>query len=63
MQQHKLLIYCPITMKKEFIYIYTLDYEDIHLKRFNGCENTHGCTECQACEAKAWKLFQQLSSN
>lgn len=63
MQEHKLSIYCPHTMKNESVYVHTLDFEDIHLKRFNGCDNYASCPQCADCETKALELYQQSMSD
>ena len=53
---------CAITKQPETVYVRTLDYQDIHLKEFNGCGNNfHGCEQCNIiCQEAAMKKHAQI---
>ena len=59
-KQHKIRIHCPISGREMSVYISTLDYQDVHLTRFDGCETDfNGSTICKKCGDHAIEAFSQ----
>ena len=59
-KQHKVRIYCPVTCRTVSVFLSTLDYQDVHLIGFDGCEsNFNGSTICKQCGARAKEIFSQ----
>lgn len=58
----KIHIRCAITKRPKIVYIRTLDYQDIHIKEFNGCNNNfHNCEQCHVtCKEAAMEKYAQL---
>lgn len=58
----KIQVHCPISKRPEYVYVRTLDYNNIHLEEFNGCESGfHSCHACNiVCKEKAIAEFQRL---
>lgn len=51
-------VHCPILHRSETIYIRTVQWEDVFLAEFNGCDHISGAPECEECRKAAQKLFE-----
>lgn len=59
MTEHKLQICCPELHREQTVYICTVDYENVHLLAFNGCDFMHAGQNCRLCREKTLALFSQ----
>lgn len=58
----KYRVICPISNRSDTVYVQVLNYYDIHLVEFNGCDASfHSCPECEQCRIKTLKLHDQES--
>lgn len=56
----KYRVNCPISNRPENVYMHILDYKNVHLASFSGCDtNYHACPECEHCEEITRKLHDQ----
>lgn len=48
---------CPILHRKIDVYIRSVQWEDVFLADFNGCDHYSGASECELCRQKAQTKF------
>lgn len=60
-KETKIHVVCAISRQPEIVYVRSVDYQDVHLKEFNGCDNYHCCQECDVtCRATAMEKYTRL---
>lgn len=59
-KETKYRVHCPISNRPDDVYIRSVQWNDVFLASFNGCDGSfHLCPECEACERNTRALFTQ----
>ena len=48
---------CPVLHRETDVYIRSVQWEDIFIADFNGCDHYSGASECELCRQKAQAQF------
>lgn len=59
-KETKYRVHCPISNRPEDVFIRSVQWNDIFLASFNGCDhNWHLCQDCENCRRSAQARFTE----